>query len=151
MTATTRRRPAVFDRPRAACLSGSVLTAAALLWLPVPQAGAAAESPAAEAVQPAAAESVAVDSSTVVADSLEASAIDSFAVRAGAVDSDTLAAATPAVGLRPSFLARGLRLDGSRGILREVDRRWRLKTFFTDVTPSRAEPEREDSEISRQR
>ena len=144
MTATTRRRPAVFDRPRAACLSGSVLTAAALLWLPVPQAGAAAESPAAEAVQPAAATG-AVDSSTVVADSLEAGAIDSTAAQGGAIDADTLAAATRGVGFRPSFPARGLRLDGSLGILREVDlRRWRL-TFFQVAEP-RAEPELEDSE-----
>ena len=145
MTATTRRRPAVFDRPRAAFLCGSLLVAAALLWLPVRHAGAAAESPAAEAVQPVAAETGDVDSSTVVADSLEAGAIDSFAVQAGAVDSDTLAAATRGVGFRPSFPARGLRLDGSRGILRDVDlRRWRM-TFFQVAEP-RAEPEREDRE-----
>ena len=145
MTATTRRRPAVFGRPRAACLSGSVLTAAALLWLPVHHAGATAENLATEAVQPALAESSAVDSSTVVADSLEAGAIDSLAAQAGAIDADTLAAATRGVGFRPSFPARGLRLDGSLGILREVDlRRWRL-TFFQVAEP-RAEPEREDSE-----
>jgi outer membrane receptor protein involved in Fe transport len=145
MTATTRRRPAVFDRPRAACLCGSVLVAAALLWLPVHRAGADAESPAAEAVQPVAAETGDVDSSTVVADSLEAGAIDSFAVQAGAVDSDTLAAATRGVGFRPSFPARGLRLDGSTGILRDVDlRRWRM-TFFQVAEP-RAKPEREGRE-----
>lgn len=144
MTATTRRRPAVFHRPRAACLCGSVLVAAALLWLPVRHAGAAAESPAAEAVQPVAAETGDVDS-TVVADSLETSAIDSAAVQAGAVDSDTLAAATRGVGFRPSFPARGLQLDGSLGILRDVDlRRWRM-TFFQVAEP-RAEPEREDRE-----
>ena len=146
MTATTRRRPAVFDRPRAACLCGSVLVAAALLWLPVHRAGADAESPAAEAVQPVAAETGDVDSSTVVTDSLETPAIDSFAVQAGAVDSDTLAAATRGVGFRPSFPARGLRLDGSTGILRDVDlRRWRM-TFFQVAAPSRAEPERQGSE-----
>ena len=134
MTATTRRRPAVFDRPRAACLSGSVLVAAALLWLPVHRAGATAESLAAEAVQPVAAETGDVDS-TVVADSLKAGAIDSFAVQAGAVDADTLAAATRGVGFRPSFPARGLRLDGSTGILRDVDlRRWRM-TFFQVAEP----------------
>ena len=118
----------------------------ALLWLPVRQADASAGSPPAKAHQPAAAESAPLDSSAVAADSQEAGAIDSAAVEAGAVEADTLAAPTRAVGLRPPFPARGLRLDGSTGILRDVDRRWRLKTFFADVAPSRAEPEREDSE-----
>ena len=125
---------------------GGALLAAALLCLPVRHADAAGPSPPAEAPQPAAAESVPVDSSTVAADSLEAGAIDSTAAQACAVDTDTLDAAARTLGFRHPNLYRGLRLDGSTGILREVDRRWRLKTFFTHVAPSRAEPEREDSE-----
>ncbi len=145
MTATTPRRPAVFDRPRAACLCGSVLAAAALLWLPVRHATASAESPPAEAVQQAAAEPVPVDSSAVVADSLETATIDSAAVEASSVDAHTLDATPRAVGLRPPFLSRGLRLDGSTGILRDEDlRRWKW-TFFQVAEPSRAAPERENS------
>ena len=123
---------------------GGALLAAALLCLPVRHADAAGPSPPAEAPQPAAAESVPVDSSAVAADSLETSVADRAAVEAGAVDADTLAAATRAVGLRPQFLSRGLRLDGSTGILREVDRRRWKWTFFQVAEPSRAEPERED-------
>lgn len=129
-----RRRLPVPRGDRALRLGGALL-AAALLWLPVRHAGADAGSPPAEVVQPAAAETGAVDSSKVAADSLEA----------GAVDADSLDAATRAVEFRLPFLSRGLRLDGSMGILREVDRRWRLKTFFADATPSKAEPERQSS------
>ncbi len=145
MTATTRRRLAVPHGDPAARLCGALL-GAALLWLPVRHAGAATEGPPVRALQSAAAESVPVDSSTVAADSLEAGAIDSAAVEAGAVDTDTLDTAARTLGLRHPNLYKGLRLDGSTGILRELDRRWRLKTFFADVAPSRAEPEREDSE-----
>ena len=143
MTATTRSRLAVPRGDRTVRLGGALL-AAALLWLPVRHADAA-ESPPAEAPQPAAAESVPVDGSTVAADSLETAVADSAGVRAGAVAADTLAAVTRAVGLRPSGMARGLRLDGSTGILRDEDlRRWKW-TFFHVAEPSRAEPEREDS------
>lgn len=145
MAATMRSRFTVPRGDRAARLAGALL-ASVLLWLPVRQADADAESPAAEAPQPSAAESVPVDSSTVVADSLEAGAIDSAATKACAVDTDTLDAATRTLGFRHPNLYGGLRLDGSIGILREVDRRWRLKTFFAHVAPSRGEPEREDSE-----
>ena len=145
MTGTTSSRFAVSRGDRVVRLCGALL-AVALLWLPVRQADASAGSPPAKAHQPAAAESAPLDSSAVAADSLETSAIDSAAVQAGTVYADTVDATTRAVGLRPSFLSRGLRLDGSIGILREVDRRWRLKTFFAHVAPSRAEPEREDSE-----
>lgn len=159
MTATTRNRLAVPRADRTVRLCGAVLLAAGLLWLPVRQAAADPASPPAEAPVPGltaaaeapvpglTAEAVAIDSGAVEADSLETSVADSAAAQAGAVDADTLDAISRAVGLRPAFRARGLRLDGSTGILREVDRRrWRRMFFAVHAaTPSR-EPEREDSE-----
>lgn len=79
MTGTTSSRFAVPGGDRSGRLCGPLL-AAALLWLPVPHADAAGDSPPAEAPQPAAAEPISVDSSALAADSLEAGAIDSAAV-----------------------------------------------------------------------
>ena len=94
----------------------------------------------------------------------ETAAIDSGAVETAAAEVDTAGPAL-AWGSRLPFPGRGLRLDGSWGILRDSDRRlpmqalllrplqrealrrWR-QTQFTQlpVVPSKAEPEREVSE-----
>ena len=145
MTSLVPGRFAIPPLQRTVPLPGPALLAAAMLLLvPASHADTDAESPATEAVQPAATETGAVDSSTAVADSLETSVTDIAAVQAVAVDADTVDAATRAVGLRPSFLARGLRLDGSIGILRDVDLRRSKLSFFQSaghpVTSSKAEP-----------
>ena len=53
------------------------------------------------------------------------------------------AASPPAEAVPPATAESGA-MDSSK-VVRQMDRRWRLKTFFADSIPSKAEPERQSS------